>query len=220
MAADDPWSLTAFLARGFTAIGGQPPGGTPTSHQVAAALATLDADDVILLELSDRLGLTLAEVAEVHGTSIADAERSLGLARDDFTEALRAAILFREGDPTCDVLALELAVVHAAPFSAVTVLTTSRHCRRCPACRHRVANVRAEPSLLALEPIAVAPEPVVRRTRALLSEEGARQARSQHGGPERRWGRIAAAAAVLVFVATTWRVIRGAQRRARNATPG
>jgi RNA polymerase sigma factor (sigma-70 family) len=172
----------------------------------------LGARDAELLDLSLRHGLTPAEVAEVVGTNRNAANQMMHRARVRLSDAIRARVLWRGGEPQCGDLADALRDAHVVRFDADAVRVTSAHAETCERCQER-RRLRLDPAaLFAAVPIMTVPAVLKTKIAHALANEGVPMGRALDGstdatpspvrGPHRVRrivGLVAAAAAVVVL---------------------
>lgn len=146
----------------------------------ADGLADRDAQ---VLDLSVRQGLEPAEIAVVVGVSRVHAAQLVSRARRRLERALRARVLWREGEPVCPALAGVLEEATVTAFDAVAVEVIDRHARRCGDCEERRRTRLAPAALFAAVPMG-APGMLRRQVAERLAADGVEMGGSSEvGGP-------------------------------------
>lgn len=116
------------------------------------ALGERDAD---VITLHVRQGLEPAEIAEVLGVNRVHAAQLLHRSRERLGDAIRARVLWRAGDPSCDALRDELRTGGFQRFDATTARGIVRHAKLCDVCQERQRTALAPAALFAALPIVV-----------------------------------------------------------------
>lgn len=101
------------------------------------ALQALSEEEMVLLDLHLRHGLTPAELAQMFGHTVGAIYTRLSRARDRLEEALTTWILLRVGRRTCPTLATLLGGPEAPPppLTPDLLRTIRKHLNRCPTCQ-------------------------------------------------------------------------------------
>jgi RNA polymerase sigma factor (sigma-70 family) len=150
---------------------------------VRAATAALGERDASVLDLHLRHELAVPDIAEALGVTANNAHQILFRLRRRLGGAIRAWVLWRDGEPACDALAGALAAAGVARFGPDTVRVIERHLPGCADCDSR-QNLRLAPeALFAAVPFApVAPDVRARATAVIR----ARTSPADHpAGPRR-----------------------------------
>lgn len=156
------------------------PGGDPADALVAASHVALVWDaaealgerDASILDLHLRHGLEPAEIAEALDVTPNNAHQLLFRLRKKLTGAIRARVLWRDGDPHCDELARVLFDAGVTSFGASAVKVIERHADACPVCTEERAAVLAPEAMFAGVPILAAPPSVRHAVAEHLRSEG------------------------------------------------
>ncbi len=150
---------------------------------VWAAADGLSERDAQVLDLSVRHGLEPAEIAGVVGVSRVHAAQLVSRSRKRLERALRARLLWREGEPACAGLAGSLEKAGVLGFDAGAVDVIERHARRCDECEERRRTRIAPAALFAVVPVG-APGALRERVAQRLADEGVPMSGSSSlGGP-------------------------------------
>jgi RNA polymerase sigma factor (sigma-70 family) len=143
-------------------VGGTPPPGPDEQFEanerdqlIAVAAAALGERDASLLDLHLRHGLTPSEIADELDITPNNAHQLLFRLRGKLGNAISASMVWRNGAPTCDRLALELAAVDQFDGSAVAVI--DQHSKTCEDCADDRRALVMPWKLFAAVPIAIAP---------------------------------------------------------------
>ena len=139
---------------------------------VWAASAALGERDASLLDLHLRHELAVAEIAEAMGVTPNNAPQLLFRLRKKLSGAIRAWVLWRDGDPSCDSLAAVLAAAGITRFGAEAVRVTARHVEDCADCASRQHLRLAPEALFAAVPVAPVAPDVKAQVAASLQAEG------------------------------------------------
>ncbi|NLT56940.1 MAG: sigma-70 family RNA polymerase sigma factor [Actinomycetales bacterium] len=137
---------------------------------VWTAAAALGERDTSLLDLHLRHGLEPAEIAEEMQITPNNAHQLLFRLRGKLRETIGAALLWREGRPTCERLAALLPA--SSGFDGAVAAAVRRHQRDCESCAHEVSRQTHPERLFAAIPFAVAPAALKTRAMAALREAG------------------------------------------------
>ena len=137
-------------------------------HLVWLAAAALGARDTSLLDLHLRHGLEPAEIASELQITPNHAHQLMFRLRGKLRDTIGAALLWREGRPTCTGLA---PVAAAGSFDATTAAAIRQHQRLCGTCSGELRKQTNPEQLFASVPFALAP--VLLKAQALQSLLGA-----------------------------------------------
>ena len=139
---------------------------------VWAASAALGERDASVLDLHLRHGLAVPEIAEALGVTPNNAHQLLFRLRKRLSGAIRAWVLWRDGDPACPDLTASLDAAGVTRFGADAVRVASRHVPDCEACDARQQLRLAPEALFAAIPIVPAGAVLRGRAAAALEAEG------------------------------------------------
>ena len=135
------------------------------------AVAVLGERDTSLLDLHLRHGLEPSEIAEELQITANNASQLLFRLRRKLREAIGAALLWRDGHPTCGDLA-EL-VADTSSFDLTVASIIRQHRRNCPRCNRELSRQTDPERLFAGVPFAAAPLLLKERAVAALTQVGA-----------------------------------------------
>jgi RNA polymerase sigma factor (sigma-70 family) len=124
---------------------------------VWAAAAALGPRDATLLDLHLRHGLEPHELATELGVAPNAAHQALFRLRKRLATAIRAWLLWRDGEPDCVVLQAELVAAGVERFGPELVRLVDRHVADCEDCEEHQQRVTAPASLFSVVPIVAAP---------------------------------------------------------------
>jgi RNA polymerase sigma factor (sigma-70 family) len=134
------------------------------------AVAALGERDASLLDLHLRHGLEPAEIAEELQITPNNASQLLFRLRRKLREAIGAALLWRDGHPTCSDLAM--VVGKSESFDPQVATKIRRHQRDCNRCLREISRQTNPERLFASVPFAVAPLLLRDRAAAALTQAG------------------------------------------------
>jgi RNA polymerase sigma factor (sigma-70 family) len=134
------------------------------------AVAALGERDASLLDLHLRHGLEPAEIAEELRITPNNASQLLFRLRRRLREAIGAALLWRDGHPTCSDLAT--LVGKSESFDTQVATKIRRHQRDCNRCLREISRQTNPERLFASVPFAVAPLLLRDRAAAALTQAG------------------------------------------------
>lgn len=136
------------------------------------ALQMLSEEEMVLLDLHLRHGLTPAELAQMFGHTAGAIYTRLSRARDRLEEALTAWILLRVGRRTCPTLATLLGGSEAPPPPLTPDLrrTIRKHLDRCPTCQETRRQYGTASEWLGGVGMLSAPPEQIRTVRERLSQ--------------------------------------------------
>ena len=137
---------------------------------VWTAARVLGERDLSLLDLHLRHGLEPAEIAAELGVTPNNAHQLLFRLRGKLKDAVGAALLWREGRPTCPALAS--LVPAQGRFDGPTSALVRRHQKDCRPCTAKLAGQTHPERLFAALPIAVVPLALRDQVQAGLAELG------------------------------------------------
>lgn len=120
---------------------------------VWAAAAVLGERDTSVLDLHLRHGLSAAELADELGVTTNNAHQLLHRMKQRLGRGVRAWVLFRGGDPSCEALALALADAGVTTFGRAAARAIDRHLENCATCETRHAAVLAPEALFGAVPM-------------------------------------------------------------------
>lgn len=126
---------------------------TDQQRLVWAASAALGERDVSVLDLHLRHGLDVGEIAEALDITPNNAHQVVFRMKGKLAGAIRAWVLFKGGDPSCDELRSALRLASATSFSAATVKVIDRHVKGCDDCARRQAAILAPEAMFAAVPV-------------------------------------------------------------------
>ncbi len=136
------------------------------------AAAALPARDVEVLDLQLRHGLTPAEIGDVIGMNRNAANQLVHRLRGRLETAIRARVLWRDGQPSCAVLATRLHESGIAEFGADAVKVIERHVPGCDECDEK-QRMRLQPAaLFAAAPLLIAPQLLKQSAASALEAAG------------------------------------------------
>lgn len=138
---------------------------------VWTAVAVLGERDTSLLDLHLRHGLEPSEIAEELQITANNASQLLFRLRRKLREAIGAALLWRDGHPTCDNLAVLVADTSSFDLTVASVIR--QHRRSCPRCNQELSRQTDPERLFAGVPFAAAPLLLKERAIAALAQVGA-----------------------------------------------
>jgi RNA polymerase sigma factor (sigma-70 family) len=124
---------------------------------VWAAAAALGPRDATLLDLHLRHGLEPHELATELGVAPNAAHQALFRLRRRLGTAIRAWLLWRDGEPDCVVLRAELLAAGLERFGPELVRLVDRHATSCEDCTAERERVTAPASLFSVVPVVAAP---------------------------------------------------------------
>jgi RNA polymerase sigma factor (sigma-70 family) len=124
---------------------------------VWAAAAALGPRDATLLDLHLRHGLEPHELASELGVAPNAAHQALFRLRKRLGTAIRAWLLWRDGEPDCVVLRAELLAAGLERFGPELVRLVDRHATSCEDCTAERERVTAPASLFSVVPVVAAP---------------------------------------------------------------
>ncbi|MCC5951880.1 MAG: sigma-70 family RNA polymerase sigma factor [Acidimicrobiia bacterium] len=156
------------------------PGDDPADALVAAghvalvwdAAEALGERDASILDLHLRHGLEPAEIADALEVTPNNAHQLLFRLRKKLTVAIRARVLWRDGDPHCDELARVLFDAGVTSFGARAVKVIERHAETCPVCSEERAAILSPEAMFAGVPVLAAPPALRRSVEEHLRREG------------------------------------------------
>lgn len=201
---------------------------------VWAAAAALGERDASLLDLHLRHGLEPHELADELDIAPNAAHQSLFRLRKRLGGAIRAQLLWRDGEPACVALRAELAAAGIETFSAATVRLIERHAKDCATCAEERARVVAPAALFSAVPMVPPPDGLRENALRMLANEGVptghadnppQPPRGDGAGPALARRKVAAwAGAVLVVAAlfgglVLWRGDAGGPEPAAQPAP-
>lgn len=134
------------------------------------AATALGERDSSLLDLHLRHGLDPSEIAEELRITPNNAHQLMFRLRSKLRDTIGAALLWREGRPTCQQLAT--LVPRATAFDHRTAVTIRRHQRTCTLCAGEVRRQTHPERLFAAVPIALAPLLLKQKAAAALVQAG------------------------------------------------
>lgn len=189
---------------------------------VWAAADGLGERDAQVLDLSVRFGFEPSEIAAVMDVSRVHAAQLVSRSRKRLERAMRARVLWREGEPVCEGLATALERAAVVRFDPGSVEVIDRHARRCDGCQERRRTRMAPAALFAAVPLG-APDLLRRRAAERLATEGVPMAGSTSlGGPgptavgtaptrgrRHRLGAVAAVGVAIVVGVLSWWLVAG-----------
>jgi RNA polymerase sigma factor (sigma-70 family) len=143
---------------------------------VWTAVAVLGERDTSLLDLHLRHGLEPSEIAEELHITANNASQLLFRLRRKLRDAIGAVLLWRDGSPTCDVLAELLA--DSQTFDQTVASVIRQHRRSCPTCNRELSRQTDPERLFAAVPFAVAPLAMKEHAIGALTQAGAPMAAS------------------------------------------
>jgi len=136
------------------------------------AAEALPERDIEVLNLQLRHGMTPAEIGEMLDLNRNAANQLVHRVRGRLEVAIRARVLWRSGEPVCDVLAKRLEQAKVTSFDAEAVRVIERHVPGCNECDER-QRLRLQPTaLFAALPLMVAPMFIKTQACAALSAQG------------------------------------------------
>jgi RNA polymerase sigma factor (sigma-70 family) len=136
------------------------------------AAEALPARDLEVLDLQLRHGLTPAEIGEMLDLNRNAANQLVHRVRGRLEVAIRARVLWRSGEPVCEVLATRLEQAKITAFNAEAVRVIERHVPGCNECDER-QRLRLQPTaLFAALPLLVAPMFIKTQACAALTAAG------------------------------------------------
>jgi RNA polymerase sigma factor (sigma-70 family) len=136
------------------------------------AAAALPARDVEVLDLQLRHGLSPAEIGDVIGMNRNAANQLVHRLRGRLETAIRARVLWRDGQPSCAVLAARLHESGIAAFGADAVKVIERHMPGCDECDEK-QRMRLQPAaLFAAAPLLIAPQLIKQSAASALEAAG------------------------------------------------
>jgi len=136
------------------------------------AAAALPARDVEVLDLQLRHGLSPAEIGDVIGMNRNAANQLVHRLRGRLETAIRARVLWRDGQPSCTVLATRLHESGIAEFGAEAVKVIERHVPGCDECDEK-QRMRLQPAaLFAAAPLLIAPQLIKQTAASALEAAG------------------------------------------------
>ncbi len=152
------------------------PGAALEDQEIAAlvwqAAEALPERDVEVLDLQLRHGLSPAEVGEMLGLNRNAANQLVHRVRGRLATAVKARVLWRGGEPSCEVLSERLTQAGVVEFGPEAVRVIERHVPGCTQCDER-QRLRLEPvALFAALPIMMAPLVVKASTATSLAALG------------------------------------------------
>jgi len=136
------------------------------------AAAALPARDIEVLDLQLRHGLSPAEIGDVIGMNRNAANQLVHRLRGRLEAAIRARVLWRDGQPSCAVLATRLQEAGIATFGADAVKVIERHVPGCDDCDAK-QRLRLQPAaLFAAAPLLIAPQLIKSQAASALEAAG------------------------------------------------
>lgn len=136
------------------------------------AAAALPARDLEVLDLQLRHGLTPAEIGDVIGMNRNAANQLVHRLRGRLETAIRARVLWRDGQPSCAVLTTRLHEAGIIEFGADAVKVIERHVPGCDECDEK-QRMRLQPAaLFAAAPLLIAPQLVKQTAASALEAAG------------------------------------------------
>jgi RNA polymerase sigma factor (sigma-70 family) len=136
------------------------------------AAEALPERDLEVLDLQLRHGMTPAEIGEMMGLNRNAANQLVHRVRGRLEVAIRARVLWRSGEPVCEVLAQRLEQAKVSTFDAEAVRVIERHVPGCAECDER-QRLRLQPTaLFAALPLLVAPMFIKTQACAALAAAG------------------------------------------------
>jgi RNA polymerase sigma factor (sigma-70 family) len=139
---------------------------------VWAASAALGERDASILDLHLRHELAAPEIAEALGVTPNNAHQLLFRLRRKLRGAIRAWVLWRDGQPACEGLASALAAGGVTRFGADAVRITAGHVPDCGDCHSRQHLRLAPEALFAAVPLVAVPEVLRARAAGALAAQG------------------------------------------------
>jgi RNA polymerase sigma factor (sigma-70 family) len=143
---------------------------TDRRRLVWTAAGALGDRDASLLDLHLRHGLEPGEIAQELQITPNNAHQLLFRLRGKLRDAIGAALLWRDGRPTCTHLAT--LVPDTGAFDGAVASAIRRHQRTCEECTDQIARATHPERLFASVPLAVAPLAFKERAMAALTDAG------------------------------------------------
>ncbi len=117
-----------------------------------AASTALGERDASVLDLHLRHGMDAAELADTLGVTPNNAHQLVFRMKGRLAGAIRAWVLYKGGDPTCEELGRVLVAAGITSFSADAVKVIDRHASGCDECSRRRAAILAPEAMFAAVP--------------------------------------------------------------------
>ncbi len=117
-----------------------------------AASAALGERDASVLDLHLRHGMDAPELADMLGVTPNNAHQLVFRMKGRLAGAIRAWVLYKGGDPTCEELGRVLLAAGITSFSADAVKVIDRHASGCDECSRRRAAILAPEAMFAAVP--------------------------------------------------------------------
>lgn len=139
---------------------------------VWAAAVALGERDASILDLHLRHGLDARELAAELGIEPNAANQALHRLRGRLGSAIRAHLLWRDGNPRCSALAAALESAHIDKFGMPLVHLVEKHADRCAECTEQRRRFASPVALFAAVPFVVIPGVLHTTSAHALSAQG------------------------------------------------